>query len=90
MALPDRISMLYVDPPPNDLPSLNALMKDKLLTFRQNLEALMQTEANSFEDDEDDTDIAIANLRLDSIQQRPESLVRGSALTKALAKLERA
>ena len=50
----------------------------------------MQTEANSFEDDEDDTDIAIANLRLDSIQQRPESLVRGSALTKALAKLERA
>ena len=87
MALPDRLNRLEVDPPPKHLSSLSPL-KNKLLTFRRDLDTLMEAgEESPATCNEDVVDAEIARIRLKEIKTKPGTLVTGKKLKTRLNKL---
>ncbi len=87
MAIPDRLRLLRVDPPPADLPLLQPL-REKLLLFRRGLDILIDVQPGSFVDElEDARDVEIAIQRLREIEDNPTLVVSGDELVTALDRL---
>lgn len=83
MALPERLGRLEVDPPPEGLMPL-APFKEKLLTFREDLDRLL---APPDEEGEDARDVQVARARLAEIESEPHRLLSGSRLEAKLDEL---